>query len=208
MKIVFLGPPGVGKGTQAERICQKFGLAHISTGDILRANIKNGTELGKLAKSYIDKGELVPDSVIIDIVKDRLAQPDCVKGCLLDGFPRTVAQAEALDAFAKIDVVIDMTAPKDLLIRRITGRRVCRNCGATFHISRLKNEAVCEKCGGELYQRADDRLETIENRLNVYTAQTKPLIDYYAEKGLLKTVDGELDIDVVTEQISAILEQP
>lgn len=207
MKIVFLGPPGVGKGTQAERICERFELAHVSTGDILRANIKSGTELGKLAKSYIDKGELVPDSVIIDIVKDRLAQPDCVKGCLLDGFPRTVAQAEALDAFTKIDVVIDMAAPMDLLIRRITGRRVCRSCGATFHISRLTPDAVCDKCGGELYQRADDKLETIENRLNVYTAQTKPLIEYYAAKGLLKSIDGELDIDVVTEQICAILEQ-
>lgn len=207
MKIVFLGPPGVGKGTQAERICERFGLAHISTGDILRANIKNGTELGKLAKSYIDKGELVPDSVIIDIVKDRLAQPDCEVGCLLDGFPRTVAQAEALDAFTKIDAVIDMAAPVDLLIARITGRRVCRSCGATYHTSRLLPDAVCDKCGGELYQRADDKPETIENRLNVYTAQTKPLIDYYAAKGLLKSVDGEQHIDVVTEQICAILEQ-
>lgn len=208
MKIVFLGPPGVGKGTQAERICERFELAHISTGDILRANIKNGTELGKLAKSYIDKGELVPDSVIIDIVKDRLAQLDCEAGCLLDGFPRTVAQAEALDAFTKIDAVIDMAAPVDLLIARITGRRVCRSCGATYHTSRLApDETACGKCGGELYQRADDKLETIENRLNVYTAQTKPLIDYYAAKGLLKSVDGELPIDVVTEQICAILEQ-
>ena len=208
MKVVFLGPPGVGKGTQAERICEKFGLAHISTGDILRANIKNGTELGKAAKSYIDKGALVPDSVIIDIVKDRVAQPDCVKGCLLDGFPRTVAQAEALDQFCKLDAVINLTAPTELLIERITGRRVCRACGATYHISRLAGEGVpCEKCGGELYQRADDKLETIANRLNVYTAQTQPLVDYYAAKGLLKTIPGEQDIDVVSDQICAILEQ-
>ncbi len=207
MKIIFLGPPGVGKGTQAERICERFELAHISTGDILRANIKNGTELGKAAKSYIDKGELVPDSVIIDLVRDRLTEPDAVKGCLLDGFPRTVAQAEALEEFCDIDAVINMDASVELLIERITGRRVCRNCGATFHISRLAPDAACDKCGGELYQRNDDKLETIENRLKVYTAQTSPLIEYYTAKGLLKSVDGEKHIDTVTEEICAILEQ-
>lgn len=208
MKIVFLGPPGAGKGTQAERICGRFSLAHISTGDMLRAAMKAGTELGKQAKSFIEQGALVPDSLIIDLVKERVAQPDCAQGYLLDGFPRTVPQADALSAFVDLDAVINLDVPSDRLAARITGRRVCRSCGATYHISTLASpDGGCVKCGGELYQRDDDKLETIMNRLKVYEAQTKPLVDYYTEKGKLITVDGDQDIDAVTAALCAALEQ-
>ena len=207
MKIVFLGPPGAGKGTQAEFICKNYDIAHISTGDILRANIKSGTELGKQAKAYIDKGALVPDSLIIDIVADRINQPDCEKGFLLDGFPRTVAQADALSKLVQLDAVLDLEVPFDKLTARITGRRVCRACGATYHINSLSSpDAPCEKCGGELYQRADDTEETIVNRLNVYTAQTQPLIDYYTEKGLIRAIDGDASVEQVQKAVSEILE--
>jgi len=207
MKLVFLGPPGAGKGTQAEFICKNYDIAHISTGDILRANINNGTELGKQAKAYIDNGKLVPDALIIDIVSDRIAQPDCANGYLLDGFPRTVAQAEALSQLVTLDAVLDLEVPFEKLTDRITGRRVCKACGATYHINSLASpDGPCEKCGGELYQRADDTKETIVNRLNVYTAQTQPLIDYYTSKGIVRTINGDASIQAVQDEIKQILE--
>lgn len=207
MKIIFLGPPGAGKGTQAERICEKFGIAHISTGDILRKELKEKTELGQQAQSYIDQGKLVPDEVIINIVEQRLKQDDCKKGFLLDGFPRTLPQAEAIDGRIDIDCAINLDAPEKLLIERICGRRVCRDCGATYHVSRIKEGDSCVKCGGELYQRNDDKPETVENRLKVYAEQTQPLIDYYDAKGILKTVDSSRDLHVVNAEIVKILEK-
>ncbi|MFZ5975375.1 MAG: adenylate kinase [Bacillota bacterium] len=207
MKIIFLGPPGAGKGTQAERICAKFDIAHISTGDILRKELKEKTELGKQAQSYIDQGKLVPDEVIINIVEQRLLQDDCKKGYLLDGFPRTLPQAEAIDGRIDLDCAINLEVPFEMLMDRICGRRVCRECGATYHVSRLKEGDPCAKCGGELYQRNDDKPETVENRLKVYTEQTQPLIDFYAAKGILVTVDGSRDLEVVNADIVKILEK-
>ncbi|MDL2235671.1 adenylate kinase, partial [Christensenellaceae bacterium OttesenSCG-928-L17] len=174
MKLIFLGPPGAGKGTQAERLCEKYELAHISTGDMLRSERRAKTELGLAAQSYIDKGELVPDQVIIDMVKVRIAQPDCKGGYLLDGFPRTVAQADALMAFADIDAVVNLEVPAEKLVNRISGRRMCPDCGAAFHVSNHPG-SECGKCSGALYQRDDDKAETVENRLRVYQAQTQPL---------------------------------
>lgn len=207
MKVIFLGPPGAGKGTQAELVCERFGIAHISTGDILRAELKKKTELGKQAQCYIDKGQLVPDEVIINIVEQRLQQDDCKNGYLLDGFPRTLRQAEAIDGRIDLDCAVNLDAPAEMLMDRICGRRVCRECGATYHISRIKEGAKCAKCGGELYQRNDDKPETVENRLKVYTEQTKPLIDYYDKKGILVTVDSSRDLTVVNAEITKILEK-
>lgn len=208
MRLILLGPPGAGKGTQASAIVEKYNIPHISTGDIFRANIKEKTELGKQVEEYLNKGLLVPDELVVSIVKDRISKEDCKNGFLLDGFPRTVAQAEALDEELKnmsltIDKVINIQADKDLLIERIIGRRICRDCGATYHIkfSPTKKEGICDKCGGELYQREDDKLETVEKRIEVYTEQTKPLIDYYAKKGLLLNVDGTKDKKEVFEYI-------
>ena len=202
MKMIFLGPPGAGKGTQAVRVCERLGIPQISTGDILRRAIKDQTPTGLAAKSYIDKGQLVPDSVVIDIVRERLAQDDCANGYLLDGFPRTVPQAQALATFADIDVVIDIEVSDEALTKRLSGRRVCLACGGTYHVATLNGATTCAKCGAELIQRDDDKAETVLNRLSVYHAQTAPLIDFYTEKGLLKAVDGAKPMD---ECLNAIL---
>ena len=195
MNIIFLGPPGAGKGTQAQRICDALKIPQISTGDILRRAMKDGTETGLKAKSYIDAGKLVPDGVIIDIVKERLAMDDCKGGYILDGFPRTVPQAEALDTFAVIDSVIELAVDDQVLVDRLSGRRVCLKCGATYHTSMLNGRTTCEKCGEELIQRDDDKAETVLNRLEVYHAQTAPLIGYYEQKNLLHKVAGDQGID-------------
>ena len=195
MNVVFLGPPGAGKGTQVARVCERLGIPQTSTGDILRKAIREQTETGLKAKSYIDQGLLVPDEVVIDIVRERLAMPDCQNGYILDGFPRTVPQAQALAGFARIDAVIDIEVSDEQLVARLSGRRVCPACGATFHVSSLGGRTDCDKCGAGLVQRDDDKAETVLNRLNVYHAQTAPLIDYYGSQGLLKTVDGSQPLD-------------
>ena len=205
MNIIFLGPPGAGKGTQAQRICEALDIPQISTGDILRRAIKEQTPTGLRAKSYIDAGQLVPDEVIIDIVRDRLQQDDCRKGYILDGFPRTVPQAEALDTFATIDRVVELAVADEALVQRISGRRVCLNCGATYHVSRLNGATKCEKCGEPLIQRDDDKAETVLNRLSVYHKQTAPLVDYYAAKGNLHKVDGAGDMDAIFAEIMKVL---
>ena len=188
MNIILLGAPGAGKGTQASRISDAYALPHISTGDIFRENIKNETEIGLLAKSYIDKGQLVPDEVTCKIVENRIVKPDCEKGYMLDGFPRTIAQAEALDKVAKIDLVINMDVDFALIMDRLCGRRVCKDCGESYHVTTLNGATTCSRCGGELYQRKDDNPETVESRLAVYSQQTAPLIEYYKAKGLLFNV--------------------
>ncbi len=208
VRTILLGPPGAGKGTQAQKIVEKYGVPHISTGDIFRENIKNGTPLGKKAKEYMDKGELVPDELVIDLATSRLLEDDCKNGFLLDGFPRTVLQAEKLDEFlskhdSKIDLVIDLVAEKEVLITRITGRRVCKACGASFHVTNIppKKEGVCDFCGGELIQRADDTVETVTNRIDVYEKQTAPLIDYYEKAGNIVHIDGIGDLDRITADV-------
>ena len=212
MNLILLGPPGAGKGTQAARIVEKYNVPHISTGDIFRENIKNGTPLGKKAQEYMNKGELVPDSLVIEIATDRLTKDDCKEGFLLDGFPRTVEQAVALDAFLadegkKVDHVLDIDVDKPELLKRITGRRVCQACGATFHVTGMppKVEGVCDKCGGELIQRADDTVETAENRIEVYNSQTKPLLDYYDRAGNIAHLDGAIGKDNLFVKITEIL---
>ncbi len=191
MNLVFMGPPGAGKGTQAALVCDKLGIKHISTGDMFRKAMSEGTPVGLKAKEYISAGKLVPDEVTIEMVKERLAEADCANGYLLDGFPRSIAQAEALDTFEKLDAVVEIDVADEKLIKRLSGRRFCPKCSGTFHINSLENEKVCPACGGELIQRADDNPETIANRLNVYHNQTSPLTAYYAQKGILKTVDGD-----------------
>lgn len=205
MNLIFLGPPGAGKGTQAVRVCEQLGIPQISTGDILRRAIKNETPTGLAAKSYIDKGQLVPDSVVIDIVRERLVQDDCKNGYLLDGFPRTVAQAEALEGFAKIDAVVDIDVSDEKLVARLSGRRVCLSCGGTYHMSQLNGSMTCAKCGNELIQRADDKAETVLSRLTVYHAQTEPLIDFYTKRGLLKEIDGAQPMDDCYAAIMSVL---
>lgn len=195
MNCIFLGPPGVGKGTHAKLIFEKHGIPQISTGDMLRANIKQGTGLGKQAQTYIDQGELVPDDLVIRMVEERLAQPDCLKGYILDGFPRTVPQAEALSGFAKIDRVIDLVADNSFILGNLSGRRVCGDCGATYHTRRLNGATTCAACGGQLIHRVDDHPETILNRLEVYHKKTEPLIEYYKKAGLLTVVEVESSID-------------
>lgn len=204
MKVILLGAPGAGKGTQAVRLAKRYNIPHISTGDIFRSNIKERTPIGIVAKSYIDKGQLVPDEVTIQIVKERLEKDDCKNGYLLDGFPRTVSQAEALDGFSDIDSVVNIDVPLHKLMRRITGRRVCGKCGESYHIDYLDGSTSCRKCDGELIQRADDNEETVGKRLEVYEKQTAPLIDHYKSKGKLIDVDGDGDIDSV---FAAIVER-
>ncbi len=207
MNLILLGAPGAGKGTQATKIAERYGLVHISTGDIFRANIKNGTPIGKLAKSYIDKGELVPDEVTCDIVKDRLTWEDCRNGYLLDGFPRNLFQAETLDTFATIDGVVNINIDQALLLDRLCGRRVCKDCGESYHVSTLRGATVCARCGGELYQRKDDNPETVAARLEVYNAQTAPLIEYYTKKGIILNVTGtEAPAEVLFEDVKKLLD--
>ncbi len=212
MRILIMGRPGAGKGTQAANIKEYYGIPHISTGDMFRAAMKEGTELGKLAQSYMEKGALVPDEVTIGIVKERLLKDDCKKGFLLDGFPRNVQQAEALDNFMKsegikLDAVLDVNVDSSILIRRIVGRRVCKTCGATYHVefNKPKQEGICDNCGTALIQRADDTIETAGSRLDVYDKQTAPLLAYYNEQNLLKTVNGDQDFNKVFEDIKAVL---
>lgn len=206
MKLIFLGPPGAGKGTQATGVSSHLRVPHISTGDMFRSAIKNQTPTGLEAKRYMDAGQLVPDSVVIAMVKERLAMPDCENGYLLDGFPRTVEQAEALEKFAAPDAVVDIEVPDEMLVDRLTGRRVCTTCSGTFHISKLADEKLCPVCGGELYQRDDDKPATISNRLNVYHEQTAPLIGYYAGLGRLKRIDGNARPEDVFQNILSSLE--
>lgn len=212
MKIVMLGAPGAGKGTQAKKIAGKYGIPHVSTGDIFRANIKNGTKLGMQAKAYMDAGNLVPDEITIGMLLDRIHQEDCEKGYVLDGFPRTIPQAESLTAALKergesIDYAIDVDVPDENIIRRMSGRRACLSCGATYHIvyNAPKKEGVCDQCGEPLVLRDDDKPETVQNRLNVYHRQTQPLIDYYKREGVLAQVDGTQDMEQVFQDIVKIL---
>ena len=212
MKIIMLGAPGAGKGTQAKQIADKYSIPHISTGDIFRANIKNGTELGQKAKSYMDQGLLVPDELTCDLVMDRIQQDDCKNGFVLDGFPRTIPQAEALTTALdkinqKMDFAVDVDVPDENIVNRMSGRRACLNCGATYHIVSIptKVEGICDRCGNEVVLRDDDKPETVQKRLSVYHEQTQPLIDYYNNEGILKTVNGVQTMEKVFEDIVAIL---
>lgn len=212
MKIIMLGAPGAGKGTQAKQIADKYGIPHISTGDIFRANIKNGTELGKKAKEYMDQGALVPDELTCDLVMDRIAQDDAKNGFVLDGFPRTIPQAEALTAALekigqKMDFAIDVNVPDENIVNRMSGRRACLNCGATYHIVAIppKVEGKCDRCGSDIVLRDDDKPETVQKRLTVYHEQTQPLIEYYEKQGILKSVDGTVPMEEVFSAITEIL---
>jgi adenylate kinase len=212
VNLVLMGLPGAGKGTQAEQIVEKYKIPHISTGDMFRSAIKEGTDLGLQAKSFMDKGELVPDEVTIGIVRERLSKADCEKGFLLDGFPRTVPQAEALenilsDLNRKIEFVINIDVEKELLMERLTGRRICKSCGSTYHLvfNPPATEGVCDRCNGELYQRADDNEETVQNRLEVNLKQTKPLLDFYETKGYLRNINGQQDIRKVFADLDELL---
>ena len=212
MKIIMLGAPGAGKGTQAKMLADKYGIPHISTGDIFRANIKNGTELGKKAKEYMDKGLLVPDELVVDLVIDRFKEDDCKKGYILDGFPRTIPQAEALDKALSdigdsVDYAVNVEVPDENIITRMGGRRACVGCGATYHVqfNPTKVEGICDRCGKELILRDDDKPETVKKRLDVYHEQTQPLIDYYTNKGIIKEVDGTQDMNKVFDDIVDIL---
>jgi len=214
MKIIMLGAPGAGKGTQAKRIADKYKIPHISTGDIFRANIKNGTELGNKAKSFMDQGLLVPDELVVDLVVDRVKQEDCTNGYVFDGFPRTIPQAEALDnaltaISESIDYAVNVEVPDENIVNRMAGRRACINCGATYHFVHIpsKVEGICDVCGNELVLRDDDKPETVLKRLNVYHEQTQPLIDYYQNKGILVEVDGTKDMAEVFDAIVEVLEK-
>ena len=213
LRAVLLGPPGAGKGTQAAKVIEKYNVPHISTGDIFRANIKEGTELGKKAQGYINEGKLVPDELVVDLVTDRLQQDDCKDGFLLDGFPRTILQAEQLDEFLskngqKLDIVLNFKVRKDVLVERNSGRRVCKACGASFHVVNVppKKEGICDRCGGELIQRKDDNRETVENRINVYESETAVLIGYYEKQGVLVDFDGEKSHEEVFADVVKAIE--
>ncbi len=217
MNLILLGGPGAGKGTQAKKLIDRYGIPQISTGDILRAAVKEGTEMGRKAKEYMDAGKLVPDAVVIGIIKDRLAQPDCKKGFILDGFPRTVPQAEALDKVLQgldtgIDHVISIDVDEEALVSRLTGRRTCKNaaCGQMYHVEYTppKQDSICDKCGSELYQRDDDNETTVRSRLATYNQATKPLIDYYTKKGLVRPIKGVGGIDDIFQKIVTILSHP
>ncbi|SKC35339.1 adenylate kinase [Maledivibacter halophilus] len=208
MRLILLGPPGAGKGTQAVKITKKYNVPHISTGDIFRKNIKEGTQLGKKAKEYMNKGLLVPDELVVAIVEDRLNEEDCKSGFLLDGFPRTVNQAKALDKVLEnmnisLDQVINIKVDKNVLVGRAVGRRICKDCGLAYHVefNKSKIDGKCDKCGGELYQRDDDKEETVSKRIEVYLNETSPLISYYSEKGILADIDGQKDINEVFEDV-------
>ena len=214
MKIIMLGAPGAGKGTQAKMLSERYGIPHISTGDIFRMNIKNNTELGQKAKGYMDAGQLVPDELVVDLVVDRIKAKDCMKGFILDGFPRTIPQAEALDYALnnqneKIDYAINVDVPDENIIKRMSGRRACVGCGATYHLvyNPTKTEGVCDVCGEKLILRDDDKPETVQKRLDVYHEHTQPLIDYYNKKEVILTVDGTQDIDVVYDEITKVLDK-
>ncbi len=206
MNLIFLGPPGAGKGTQAAMVCEKFETAHISTGNMLRAAISQGTKMGLEAKKHIDAGDLVPDEVVIGIVRDRLLEDDCNNGYLLDGFPRTITQAVKLDEFETLDLVILVDADDKTLIKRLSSRRTCEDCSATYDVSKKPKE-ICDVCGGKLIQRSDDSEETVKNRLKVYHEKTSPLIDYYADNGILCKVDGRGDIDIVFNAVCEVLDK-
>jgi len=208
MNLIFLGAPGAGKGTLAAQLSKEYGIPQISTGDIFRAAVKEGSELGRKVQGIMEKGELVPDSLTVELVEERLAQADAQNGYILDGFPRTIAQADALAAFQKIDMAINFNTSDEVVIRRLSGRRVCRSCGAIYHVENMppKVTGKCDKCGGELYTRDDDRIESIKMRLQVYKAQTEPLIEYYRSKGLLRDIDSSTSPEQSFSQIKSLLE--
>lgn len=208
MRLVFIGPPGIGKGTYAAVVSQRYGIPHVSTGDILRDEVKRSTELGRRVKEYLDRGALVPDELIIEIVRERLNQEDCKRGFILDGFPRTIKQAEELDKITRVDLVFNFIAPEEVIIDRISGRRICKICGAIYHVKYIppKVPGICDKCGGELYQRDDDKPEVVKKRLEVFKAQFEPIINYYRGKRLLVEIEASEQADIVVPRVIAVLE--